>query len=192
MLLAGSALDSFRDQFHCNILSLPSPRAHILKQHLVKWTLTISLWILELGKKNSAIAPLQSSSCWCYCQIVVVTSGAVHRSLSNSRPWVRFGNQQHHQQGLLTGLLVCNTSEIRRSWRKKPQEYWVFTGVRFCLFLTWKALGNTEFETFLAPCGRLASHQVGSKCIVVTQSGCRQRTESFNQTTLTQTFQLPI
>lgn len=92
----------------------PQPTHPHFKTALGKIDFNLSLWILELIKKKVVIALLQSSHCWCYCHILVVTSGTVYRSLLNSRLWVRFGNQQSHQQRLLA-VLVCTTSEIRKS-----------------------------------------------------------------------------
>lgn len=79
----------------------PQPTHPHFKAALGKKDFNPGLRVLELIKKE-VIAPLQQSSCcWCYYHIVVVTSGIVHRSLWNSKLWVKFGNQQ---QGLLAGI----------------------------------------------------------------------------------------
>lgn len=132
----------------------PQPTHPHFKAALGKKDFNPSLRVLELTIKE-VIAPLQQSSCcWCYCHIVVVTSGTVHGSLWNSKLWVKFGNQQ---QGLLAGVrwkeedLEGKYTELALKWGPT-------------LVLTWKALEDLEFETFLAPYGRFDLHQVHSKC----------------------------
>lgn len=79
----------------------PQPTHPHFKAALGEKDFNPSLWLLEL-KKQELFAPLQQSShCWCYCHIVVVTAGIVHGSLWNSKLWVKSGNQQ---QGLLAGV----------------------------------------------------------------------------------------